>query len=122
MPSEWRSVRFSADSRVGTVDDVALDDGGDDLERADLVGRGRGDIATQDRNVAHRAGRQVTALGLVADGPRSIDGDGAQTLFAGQELVDAPRRRIRTRADVSVHPGRDLVDRPAHGVEKLVVL
>jgi hypothetical protein len=36
-------IESSTDGRVRTVDNVAADDGGDDLERADLVGRGRGE-------------------------------------------------------------------------------
>ena len=62
-PIDWRSSKTTADGRIRTVDDLAADDRGDDLERADLVGRGRGDIATQDRHVAYRAARQVTAPG-----------------------------------------------------------
>ena len=78
-----------------------------------------GDVAAQDRDVAQRARRQVTAPGLVPQGVGGIDGHRAQALLGGQQLVDAPRRGLRARAAAPVHAARDLVHGPADVIGQL---
>ena len=74
-----------ADRRVGAVGGDAADDGGDDRHRPDLVWRGGGDVAAQDRDVAQRARRQVTSPGLVAKGIGRVQSDGPQALLRSQQ-------------------------------------
>ncbi len=88
------------------------------VERPDLVGRGR-------RRYRRSGSSRRPACRAPGDraGPRRPRAHAASTVTA-RKPCSAVRSwstlhagGLRARADAAVHPGRDLVDRPAHGVE-----